>query len=143
MNSKLQLTQQQLQADYEKVKSEESEKSNKLQELMSVISLNKRNLTNNDLYDDDMMFDAMLLAEKRSLVLPDNRSLSCLEASVVSPKKLRLSPPAPASPVYIRRPKADTWADFLPYKDELSAPALNEDAKTRKQALNEYAKLVH
>lgn len=35
-NQKLTLAQQQLQTDYEKVKSEESEKSHKLQELMSV-----------------------------------------------------------------------------------------------------------
>ena len=39
-NQKLSLAQQQLQSEYEKVKTEESEKSQKLQELMSVDNLN-------------------------------------------------------------------------------------------------------
>lgn len=49
MSQKLTLAQQQLQADYEKLKQDEQEKSNKLQELMSVepiyekLSLTKRN----------------------------------------------------------------------------------------------------
>lgn len=38
-NQKLTLAQQQLQADYEKLKADEAEKSNKLQELMSVDNL--------------------------------------------------------------------------------------------------------
>lgn len=48
-NQKLVLTQQQLQTDYEKVKAEESEKSNKLQDLMSVDDKNlKRSVLSSD-----------------------------------------------------------------------------------------------
>lgn len=52
-NQKLTLAQQQLQADYEKLKAEEVEKSNKLQELMSVDNTNY----------------------KRSILCSDNKSL--------------------------------------------------------------------
>lgn len=57
MNQKLSLAQQQLQSDYEKVKQDEADKSNKLQELMSVdfpLSEKLTNLTNGN---DKINFD--------------------------------------------------------------------------------------
>lgn len=49
-NQKLTLAQQQLQADYDKVKNEELEKSHKLQELMSVDPLSKKHHSHDNRY---------------------------------------------------------------------------------------------
>lgn len=107
---KLQLAQQQLQADYDKVKTEEADKSQKLQELMSVDVLNcKRSIPSS----------------------PDNKT------SYRSDQKT-------PDPVYITRPKSETWAEFIPYKNECNkrAKATLNDDKSRKDELNNLTKLA-
>lgn len=105
-NQKLTLAQQQLQADYEKVKAEESEKSNKLQDLMSVDKL----------------------TYKRSIPCSDNKF-----------QNNRIP-----SPVYIKAPKAETWAKFLPYKNECTKEKSIPKSikKSEKDEINQLTKAV-
>lgn len=110
-NQKLTLAQQQLQADYEKVKAEETEKSNKLQELMSVDNLS---------------------CKKRSIPCSDNKSLKSPTNYV-------------PSPVYITPPKAETWAKFMPYKNECTKEKSIPKSikKSDKNELNQLAKTIN
>ncbi|KAI4461205.1 centromere protein e [Holotrichia oblita] len=107
---KLQLAQQQLQADYDKVKTEEADKSQKLQELMSVDVLNC----------------------KRSIPCsPDNKTFYLP------------SDPKTPDPIYISRPKSETWAEFIPYKNECKKRNMTlKDDKSKKDELNNLTKLA-
>lgn len=105
------MAQQQLQADYEKLKADEFEKSGKLQELMSVHVLdNKRSIPSSD----------------------DNKSSS-----------YNLTP---SSPVYLKQPKSDTWAEFIPYKNltnkKYDSSITKCCPKSRKDTLNNLTKLA-
>lgn len=102
------MAQQQLQADYEKLKTDEAEKSGKLQELMSVHVL------------DD--FERSLPSSN------DNRSFCNI---------------TPTSPVYLKKPKSETWAEFIPYKNLNKKHSLAKCCpKTRKDTLNSLTKLA-
>lgn len=101
------MAQQQLQADYEKLKTDEAEKSGKLQELMSVHVLD---------------FERSLPSSN------DNKSFSNI---------------TPTSPVYLKKPKSETWAEFIPYKHLNKNNSLSKCCpKSRKDTLNNLTRLA-
>lgn len=104
------LAQQQLQADYEKIKGEETEKSQKLQELMSVSLDNKlRSKLQN-----------ILKAPAR-----DSPNMSLENSPKNSPSK-KNSLMSVACPV---------WEDFVPYKNEVNSK-ISKDLKNSEKKVN-------
>ncbi|CAH2013222.1 unnamed protein product [Acanthoscelides obtectus] len=115
-NQKLQLAQQQLQADYDKIKSEETEKSQKLQELMSVAPSIKHHhspLDTNILLHQQQKLDQLHASNPRTTPCPNANDLY------------------PSTP--INNTKSPIWEDFIPYKNEIRS-------KMDKEALNNAAK---
>ena len=98
------MAQQQLQSEYDKVKTEEMDKSQKLQELMSVDVSKSKKLT----------------------PYPDNKSTDNT-VNLLS------------NPIYIKKPKTETWVEFIQCKSSNSSNSNIVESKlvTEKSAKNE------
>ncbi|ERL92537.1 hypothetical protein D910_09850 [Dendroctonus ponderosae] len=109
-NQKLTLAQQQLQADYEKIKGEETEKSQKLQELMSVSLDNK-------------------LRSKLKHILKTSASNSPNISLENSPKN------SPNKKSYVKSVVSPVWEDFVPYKYEVNSK-ISKDLKNSEKKVS-------